>query len=373
APGLAQSQVAPPSPAAQRSAAPVAASAPPANVTWQTNLSGYTFRTDHPNATGALDTPDGKDPGSRTDYGNILVSVMRNTGTFRFGATAGEYTFPVVGTALNPTFKAGANTDLYSYVPIAFVQFVPNDTWTLSAGKLATLIGQESAFTWQNVNIQRGLGWNPEPVVSRGVRAQYTHSRFTGILEYNDGFYSGRLNSLEGSFSFKASDRVNYTLAFILPPSGSTPNPTTSTANKRVLDLMTTQIFGKLTLAPYLQWLESPASTANGFGSDERAFYGVMIANYAFGPDWSLAARYESATNGSGALDASPNADLVGFGPGSAATTFTVTPQFKTGHTAIRAEYSSVNLGKFIPGLGFGPHGLDRGQSRLGLEISAQF
>ncbi|MBC5815244.1 MAG: outer membrane beta-barrel protein [Candidatus Eremiobacteraeota bacterium] len=346
---------------------------PVPNITWQVNASGYSFKTNNPNATGALDTTTGADTGSRTDYSNIQASVTRNTGLFRFGTIIGEYAFPVVGQAINPTFKAGANTDLFSFVPVAYMQYVPNGAWTFTAGKMAALLGQESNFTYQNVNIQRGLGWNAEPAFTRGVRGAYTQGKFTGTLGYTDGYYSGRLNSLEGLLAWVASSNTTVQFAWIAPPNNSGPNPTAGIANKREADLMLTQQFGKLQLLPYLLWIDSPQNTSIGYNGDERAFAGVLIASYVFDNAWSVGARYESIVNRSSTLDLGANADLVGFGPGSKATTLTLTPAFKTGHTTIRAEYSNVNLGAFTPGLGFGNFGTTPSQSRVGLELGVQF
>ena len=329
-------------------------------VSWQTNVSGYSLFSTSPSAT-------------RTDVSNLMVTLTRNTGVFRYGATVGAYAFPTVGRPLVSTFTTGANTDLFGYVPIAYIAYVPNASWTFSAGKQATLIGQESGFTWQNVTIERGLGWLIEPTVSRGIRASYTHAKFTGIAEYNDGFYSGHLSAFEGSFSWKASDVANYTIAFILPKSDTAGNPTTSIANQRIVAAMTTQTFGKLTLTPYLQWVDSPQALSLGYNGDERAFYAVMMGNYVFSPTWSLAARYERAQNRSATLDTGLNADLVGFGPGSDASTFTLTPALTLGHTMIRAEYANVHLGTFAPGLGFGSNGRDASQSRFGLELGFQW
>ncbi|MDP9016833.1 MAG: porin, partial [Candidatus Eremiobacteraeota bacterium] len=320
-----------------------------------------------------LDTVTGADTGSRTDYENILFSVTRNTGVFRFGANIGEYAFPVVGQSLNPTFRIGSNTDLFSYVPLAYVQYVPSSTWTFSAGKLGTLLGSEGIFTFQNANIQRGLVWNAEPVVSRGVRATYAQGKFSGNLEYNDGYYSGKLGAIEGLLGWAASPNTTAQFAWIVPQASARSNPTAFIANRREANLMLAQTFGKLQLNPYLLWIDSPGNTALGFNGDERAFGAVFAANYTFDAGWSLAARYESITNRSNASDPSLNADLVGFGPGSAATTWTLTPAFKTGHTSIRAEYSAVNLSSFTPGLGFGPAGILRSQTRIGAEIGVQF
>jgi hypothetical protein len=359
------------SPVATPSASPTPAPVP--NSTWQTNVSGYSFKTTNPNATGAVDTPTGQDLNSRTDYSNIQATVTRNTGPFRFGATIGEYAFPVVGQALNPTFKTGTNSDLFSYVPVAYVQYLPNAAWTFTAGKLAALLGQESNFTYQNVNIERGLGWNTEPAFTRGVRAAYARGKFTGTLGYSDGYYSGRLDSLEGLLAWAASANTTMQFAFELPQSSVGPNPTAVIANKREANLMLTQQFGKMQLLPYLLWIDSPQNTKLGYNGDERAFAGVFIANYVFDGAWSLGARYESIANRSSTLDGGANADLVGFGPGSKATTFTITPAFKTGHTTLRAEYSTVNLGAFVPGLGFGTAGVASSQSRIGFELAAQF
>lgn len=346
---------------------------PVPNITWQVNISGYSFKTTNPNATGALDTVTAQDLNSRTDYANIQATVTRNTGRFRFGATIGEYALPVVGQAINPTFRAGSNTDLFSYVPVAYVQYVPNAAWTLTAGKMAALLGQESNFTYQNVNIQRGLGWNAEPAFTRGVRVTHVQGKFTGNIGYTDGFYSGRGNTFEGLLAWGASSNTTVQFAWILPQSNALPNPTTGVANKREGDLMLTQQIGKLQLLPYLLWIESPQNKGIGFNGRERAFATVLIADYVFDSAWSVGARYESISNRSSVLDTSANADLVGFGPGSSATTFTITPAFKTGLTTLRAEYSSVNLGTFTRGLGFGATGTNSVQSRLGFELGVQF
>jgi hypothetical protein len=370
APALARAQSSPsPSPSPSPAASPTLVP----NITWQKNVSAYSFKSTNPNATGALDTIDGKDLGSRTDFSNIMLTVTRNTGLFRFGATIGEYAFPVVGQAINPTFRRGSNTDLFSYVPVAYVQYVPNGAWTFTAGKMPALLGQESNFTYQNVNIQRGLGWNAEPTFTRGVRGQYTQGKFTGTLGYTDGFYSGRFNAVEGLASWAASPNTTLQFAFVVPQTSTGPNPTTAIANKREGDLMLTQQFGRLTLSPYLLWIDSPQNASIGFTGDERAFAGVLIANYSFSSAWSLGARYESIANRSSSLDAGSNADLVGFGPGSMATTLTLTPTFRTGQATIRGEYSFVSLGKFTAGAGFGSMGLSNSQSRLGIEIGVQF
>lgn len=337
-----------------------ASPSPAPNVTWQINLSGYSFGDLAPGA-------------SHSDYGNVLAGVTRGNGRFRFGVVAGGYAFPVAGQTLNPTFSAGSNTGTFGPVPIAYVQYVPNSTWTFSAGKMATLVGQENVFTFQNVNIQRGLAWNQETTISRGVRATLTSGKFTGNLEYNDGFYSGRLDAMEGAVQWSASPETTMAFVFVVPPSGALPNPTAAVANKRVSDLMLTQHVGKLLLTPYLQWIVSPGNAAAGYSAQERAFAGVLLADYSFDQAWSIGARFESLANRSATGDGSLNADLTGFGAGSAARSFTLTPTFKARGTTVRAEYSRVDLLRFAPGSGFGPDGNAGSQVRLGVELGTQF
>lgn len=360
--------------AAPALADPTPAPAPtPSPVTFSGVISGFTFNADNPNATGALDTASGTDLATRTQVGNALLTVARTTGLFRFSVTAGAYAFPVVGQAINPTFQQFANTNLYGYIPNAYVQYVPNANWTLSVGKLPTLLGQENAFTFQNVNIQRGLLWNVEPVVSRGVRVAYANSTFNATLEYDDGFYSGNHRAFEGQLGWTPNARTSVAFIFIVPDANTPPNTTAFVANKREYDLMYTQQIGKLQLLPYALWVQSPASRNAGFVSGESAFGASLIASWAFNGMFSLAGRIETIGNSSSRYDFSANSDFLGYGPGSSATSFTLTPAYKASHFFARGEYSHVNVTGLLPGLGFGATGFGTMQTRIGLELGAQF
>ncbi len=278
-----------------------------------------------------------------------------------------------MGVAINPTFQRFANTNLFGYLPNAYVQYVPNANWTISAGKLPTLLGQENAFTFQNINIQRGLVWNMEPVVSNGIRVAYANANFSAALEYNDGFYSGSRRAVEGLLGWNPTAAASLQFIFIIPDANTPSNNTALIANKREYDLMYTQQIGKLQVLPYALWVQSPASSALGSVRSQSAFGAVLLANYAFNGVLSLGGRFEAVGNSSSTNDSSFNADLVGYGPGSSATTFTLTPAYKTAHLMVRGEWSHVVGNNISPGLGFGPGGLRTNQTRLGLEVGAQF
>jgi len=295
-------------------------------------------------------------PVSQTDLSNALLTLSKTTGQLQGSVTVGAYAFPVVGQSIVATTQQGANTSLYGYVPAYDLAYVPNGNVTISAGQLATVIGQENGFTFQNFNIERGLVWAAEPAFSRGVRVAYANGKISGDLEYNDGYYSANAGrAVEGLAGWAPSATTDWLFAFIIPGANTPPNVTTTVANKREFDFMLTQQFGKLELEPYVLYIQSPASAALGYSNTESALGIVALANYAFNNVYSLGGRFESFANHSSAADASPNADLVGYGPGSSAASWTITPEYHPGPLFLRAEYSYVtfiNQSRFLAELG---------------------
>ncbi|MBV8338452.1 MAG: outer membrane beta-barrel protein [Candidatus Eremiobacteraeota bacterium] len=381
----AQASTPTPSPAAAATPAPAASASPsPSPTPTSTSLalgplsvdgvfSAFSLFTSGVNATGALDTPTGIDVNNRTDISNVFLIVNKESGTFRYGFAAGAYNIPVVGFALNKTTQDGANTSLYGALPSVYVEFAPNNSFNLQAGKLATMTGQESTYTYEDINIQRGIIWNMEPAVSRGVRGTLTGSKFNGALEVNDGFYSGNRIGFEGQITNTPSSSTTFEIVFMVANASAPPNATASIANKQLLDPMLTYTTGKWTFSPYLLWVNSPKSAALGYINDEHAFGAVFMSTYALSSMWSLPLRVEYGRNGSSQSDTSANANLLGYGPGSGAWTYTLTPTYRRGIFFARAEASDVNVQGFTPGLAFSPSGMQTNQFRSGLEAGVQF
>jgi len=269
--------------------------------------------------------------------------------------------------------EANANTNLYGPLPSVYVSLNPNDHLSIAAGELATLIGQESTYTYLNPEIQRGLVWNMETAVSRGVRVTATGGKYAGALEVNDGFYSGRFLGIEGSLALTPDPKTTYQFVFVIPNSQAPSNPTATIANKRLFNFMYTATRGRWTFAPYVLIVQSPQSSALGYTAAESAYGLVFIATFAFNPMWSITARLEDLADQSSPNDQSPNADLVGFGPGSGARTFTVTPAYRHGQFVLRADFSRVAARSATPGLVFGTTGLVTHQSRVVIESGLQF
>lgn len=327
------------------------------------------FNTTGQNALGALDVATGFDRRSRTDITNMLLTPTFNVGHFHATATGGFYDLPTLGCALNPTTQRGANTSLFSALPLYAVSYTPDEHLTFSAGKLHSLLGQEGMFTFQNFDIQRGMVWEIEPLVSHGVRGAYANGPLTVQLEENDGYYGGwSTRGYEGAVSFDLSDTQSVSFAMIDPHSNAAPNPTAEIANKHEETLDYTARFGKLALTPYLLWIQSPAVAKFGY-SDEKASAGSLLGEYSFSPRYSLGARYEDAWNASALNDPSGNADLIGYGPGSSVQTYTLTPAYHAPWGLVRLEWSSVYVKDLKTGLGFGADGTGTHQNRYALEF----
>lgn len=325
------------------------------------------------NAIGSFDTPTGHDVSSRFNVSDAFAILTKTSGTLQYALQAGAYSIPTIGVAGNKTIQTGANTDLFGPVPLAYLEYVPSGNFNVSAGVLATLIGAESTFTYQNWNIQRGAVWNVENAVSRGIRANWTQGKTTLTLGANDGYYSGNFGAGEAAITYNP-DPSESLLAVWLDPNSRTPgNKTTSIANKELLNLVYTRTQGKLQLAPYVLWARSPSSQALGFANSESAFGGAVLANLSWCSRFSTALRWETLHDSSSQTDASANADLIGYGPGSGITSWTLTPAWHFGGgTFFRIDFSQAHVTGAAPGLAFDPSGNGSNQSRVVLELGTQ-
>jgi len=364
------SSLANPSPSPSPSPTPTPSPSPA--VAYHAILSGTLAFTSGVNAVGSFDSPTGMDRPTRANVSNAFAIVTKSSGILQYGLQTGVYSIPVVGFAGNKTIQRGANTNLFGPVPLAYLECAPSSNFNVSAGVLATLIGAESTFTYQDWNIQRGAVWNVENAVSRGFRASMSSGKLTATLGANDGFYSGHFGAAEGSLLW-VPDASDSLLFVTLIPNVRTPaNATASVANKALYNLVYTRTRGNLQLAPYLLYAQSPAAQSLSYTRTESAFGAAVLADLALGGPWSVAARVETLQNSSSATDTSANADLVGYGAGSGANTITVTPTWKHGQTFARVDFSEAHVIDSAPGLAFGASGNSRDQFRAVLEVGVQ-
>ncbi len=130
---------------------------------------------------------------------NGQVWIQKTDGWFQFYLQAGAYTLPALATPFLDTGKT--ITDFYGPVPVGFVKLQAGKNTSFEIGALPTLIGAEYTFTFENMNIERGLLWNQENAVNRGIQVNQTMGKFTASLSWNDGFYSNRYTWLDGFFN----------------------------------------------------------------------------------------------------------------------------------------------------------------------------
>lgn len=313
-------------------------------------------------------------PGDRTrqtDLSNGQVFIQKTSGQLQFFVQAGGYSIPSLGTAYLPADKT--TSGFFGMVPQAFVKYVPNDSFNIMAGKLPTMIGAEYTFTFENMNIERGLLWNQENAVNRGVQATYTHGAVTASLAVNDGFYSNRYNWVWGSLAY-AIDKNN-SLSFIA--GGNTKQTARSSLavplaqnNSQMFNVIYTHLAGPWTITPYLQYTRVPTNTDIGIVHSASTTGAALLANYAFNSNFSLASRAEYISSTGSVANGAPS---LLYGPGSKAWSLTFTPTYQNKLLFVRAEFSYVKASGTTPGFAFGRNFDSNAQSRVMLETGILF
>jgi hypothetical protein len=312
------------------------------------------------------------DRGALADVSNGQIFVQNNEGKLRFYLQAGAYALPALGQSYT---HAADTTDtwarLFGPVPQAFIKVAPNDAFSIQLGKLPTLIGGEYTFTFENINIQRGLLWNQEPAVSRGVQANYVKDPLAFSVSLNDGFYSGRYNWLSGSATWNVNAAHVLTVAAaanVGATAASTPATPLAQNNSNIYNLIYTYTKGPLMVMPYLQYtLVAPQP---GLTRRAATYGAAVLASYAVTKSLSLGARLEvEASSGAGGASAT---NLL-YGPGSTAASVTLTPTYTIGRWFARADAAAVTIGHVAPGDGFGRTGNASTQLRGLLEIGFIF
>lgn len=308
----------------------------------------------------------------RADLGNGQVFVQKTDSWFQFYVDLGAYMLPTLGSAFTSVRKT--TEDTFGFMPQAWLKIAPTANFSIQAGKLAALVGDEDAFTFQNFNIERGLLWNQTPSFSRGVQANYTSGPLTFQLSWNDGYYSGRFNWLTWQavytlndgidvFSFNGGANLGHT------DYSSTVAPLAQN-NSAIDDLIYTHTFGSWIVSPYVQFSHVPASASLGFDHGQTSVSGAVLASYAVTSELFLAGRVEYISTNGNDVTGTPN---LLYGPGSDAWSLTFTPTFQHGVFYARGEASYVGTLDAAAGDEFGRYLDKSSQVRLMLEAGVVF
>ena len=333
-------------------------------------------------------TPPGvpADRAGRVDFSNLQGFIQKADGPFQFYVAFGAYTIPGLGA---PIYSAFDQTDLlYSPVSIAFGKYQINDEWSLQGGRMPTNIGSELPFTFQNLNISRGLLFNQENVINQGVQVNYASGPWAASLAATDGFFSGELNWITGLITYKIDDAntigINGGTHFSSFNSGlqslrfqyATP---LALQNSSIVSLNYTYSAGPWIVTPYIQYTNVERNAAFGLNGAET-YGGAILASYAFTDNFALAGRFEYIAQTGSRFSVIPATSVL-YGPGSEALSFTVTPTFTFGQYFLRGEYSRVelydisrgNLAQGTLGTGFGRTGNRTSQDRYMVETGITF
>ena len=314
------------------------------------------------------------DKGTQAALSNGQVFIQKADGWFQFYLQAGAYNIAALGTPFLATDKT--MTELFGPVPVAFVKLQPGKNspfknTSLLIGALPTLIGAEYTFTFENMNIHRGLLWNQENAVNRGIQVNQAMGKFTASLSWNDGFYSNRYSWLTGSLTYTKGP---HSLAFVGGGNyGQTAFQTYATPvqnNSSIYNVIYTYTKGPWILQPYFQYTNVPTNQNIGIVKGASTTGGAMLASYTFKHGFSLPVRWEYISSSGSAADQAVN---LLYGPGSAATSITVTPTFQRGGFFVRGDLAYVHASNITPGAAFSRTGMNQNQPRAMAEFGFIF
>ncbi len=198
----------------------------------------------------------------------------------------------------------------------------------IQAGRLLTNIGGEAPYTFQNINIQRGLVWNGEPVFYNGVRVSAELGMFSLYAGANDRDTHDGKNAFEGGVGVKLPFKTSASFN-VLIPDRSDENPT------RVYNLtVNTEWFEFMPITLYVDYLDTPQR-----GENAQSIGVALLAEIKPLEKFSVGTRVEYVNNDG-------DGDNYGIGTGNNAWTFTITPKYQFNkYLYMRAEASYVKLG----------------------------
>ena len=300
---------------------------------------------------------------------NGQIFLQRTEGWLQFYVQAGAYNILSLGTPFLPTDKAISN--LYSPVPVAYLKFAPGKNTSIQIGALPTLMGAESTFDFQNMNIERGLLWNQENAINRGVQVNQTIGKITASLSWNDGYYSNRYSWLSGSLTYANGP---HSLVFSgMGNLGQTAFQTFATPvqnNSVMYALIYTYTKGNWIVQPYYQYSNVPTNESIGVAKGASTQSGAVLLTRTFKRGWSVAGRGEYIASTGSLAEGSVN---LLYGPGSAAWSISATPTFQDHRFFVRGDVSFVRAESLTPGAAFGTSGSDPNQVRGVLEVGFLF
>ncbi len=312
------------------------------------------------------------DQASRWDLDNGQLFIEKNNGWWQYFIQVGAYNIPDLGA---PTLSTSDWVkQLYGPFPQGFLKIQPSakNNFSMEIGALPTLIGAEYTFDFENVNISRGLLWNQENAVNRGVQLNDSWGHFSGSISWNDGFYSNRYTWLWGSLSYaiNPSNTISFVGGGNLGQTKFTTFATPVQNNSQIYNVIYTYTHKAWVINPYFQYTDVPTNAQIGIAHGASTAGGALLLTYNFKDGFSMCGRGEYITSSGNAAE---NAVNLMYGPGSSAWSLTLTPTYQKHRFFLRAEFGFVDAQNITPGDAFGPLGLNRTQPRGVIESGYVF
>jgi hypothetical protein len=311
------------------------------------------------------------DSGAQATLSNGQIFIQRADGKVQYYIQAGVYTMQ----ALSAPFVNAQDTmkNFYGPVPVAYLKLQAAKNTQFLIGSLPTLMGAESTFTYQNFNIERGILWNQENAINRGIQVNQTLGKYlSAAFSWNDGYYSNRYSWLSGSVTLtKGPHSLVYDGMGNLGQTVFERAATPIQNNGYMHAVIYTYTKGPWIVSPYFQYGNLPTNPRVGVIKSTSATGGALNVSYAFKSGFSLPARVEYLTSSGNAINGSVN--MLGFGAGSSGTTFTATPTYQKGGVYVRGDLAWVHATNYTPGSVFGTTGTDANQFRGVLEFGFIF
>lgn len=324
-------------------------------------LSGGAFWQTHP----AKDFWGHENATAYGDITNALVILNKTEGKFQFYIQAGAYSVPAIGVPYVKSSKFDRKT--FGFVPQGFAKLELSKSVNLLVGALPTLIGNEYTFTFENLNIQRGLLWNQENDVTKGIQLNITKDSWAISLSWNDGFYTDQYTSASAliTYTFQNKDTLSVVAmgnyfgkvrhdSFVAP---------VAFANSQIYNLIYTRTRGPWIISPYIQYTHVPR--VHGWTPSGSTIGAALLTRYSFNDEYSCSGRLEY-------ISSNGRANVL-YGEGSNAWSITLTPTYQKGIFFCRLEGAFVGITSGKKGLMFGHHGRKNNQTRLWGELGVIF
>jgi hypothetical protein len=311
---------------------------------------------------------------NRLDVSNAQAFIQKADGPIQYYLQVGGYGIPALGTPYINMTKAVDR--LYGVLPQAYIKIVPNENFSVMAGNLPTLFGAEYTFTFENMNIERGLLWNQENAINRGVQLNYTYGPLAASVSWNNGFYSHSYTWVTGLLAWAINPQNTLSLVgggnagFAASNNFATP---LLNNNGQIYDAIYTYNAAPIVITPYFQETNIPYNPEIGVLKSTQTIGGAVLASYAITDKISVAGRAEYiGTTGNENSPKGSAANLL-YGVGSNAWSLTLTPTFQWNQFFFRGEVSYVQANSYTSGDVFGKQGINNSQVRGLIETGVIF